>query len=121
MRKDEKRIEWPSELSSEHLPEVGTVMFGGNFLVLNRGDNFLDVGFGDAGKGFAGLHRFEILRGSRKEKEGDEKEGEVEISYLSVSCNPSVDRKPFPNWVWVFHRWYAMALFRDGVREVLGL
>jgi len=125
VRRDEKRIEWPSELSSATLPDVGTVMFGGNFLVLDKcidqlveeGSNsssYVDIGFGDAGKGFSGCHRFEVLRAKEK-GEG------MEISYSCVSCNPSVDKLPFPLWVFAFHRWYALALFRDGVREVLGL
>ncbi|CZR55848.1 uncharacterized protein PAC_05736 [Phialocephala subalpina] len=131
-------------LSKTHLPEKGTVLFGGNFMILDThiahpsssttthspplGEkqslgascadtgyqdpviSFVDIAFGDDRRNFAGLHRFEI-RG--------EKEGEIIIWYSSMSCNPSIDKAPFPKWVFGFHVWYAMCLFKDGVEEVI--
>jgi hypothetical protein len=76
--------------------------------------SFLEVGFGDNRKQFAGLHRFEVLRDA-PEKEGDG----VTICFSSLSCNPTVDTIPFSTWVFDFHKLYAQSLFRDGIREVL--
>lgn len=73
-------------------------------------NSYVEIGFGDDRKNFAGMHRFEI---SRPEKEG------VQISFSSVSVNPSMNTAPFSNFVFVFHKFYAQCLFRDAVREVL--
>jgi hypothetical protein len=72
--------------------------------------SYVEIGFGDDRKNFAGMHRFEV---SRPENQG------VEISFSSVSVNPSMNRAPFSNLVFVFHKFYAQCLFRDAIREVL--
>jgi hypothetical protein len=77
---------------------------------LSPEQSYVEIGFGDDRKNFAGMHRFEI---SRPEKEG------VEISFSSVSVNPSMNEAPFSNFVFVFHKFYAQCLFRDAIREVL--
>lgn len=74
--------------------------------------SFIEIGFGNDRKQFAGLHRFEVSR------DGEE-EGSVELWYSSVSCNPTVNKLPFPRSGFGFHNFYAQCLFRDGVREVL--
>ncbi|KAH8768819.1 hypothetical protein BGZ57DRAFT_898537 [Hyaloscypha finlandica] len=140
-----RQILSPSAIEREKLPEKGTVLLGGNFMVLDAqlkgrgkedegwegegGESFVEVGFGDDRKGFAGMHRFEVLRlsdstdGKGEEVGGEngeeDKEGGVQLWYSSVSCNPRENKLPFPKWVFGFHEFYAQCLFRDGVREVL--
>lgn len=72
--------------------------------------SYVDVAFGDDRRGFAGFHRFEIIR---------EKEAGVTIWFSSMSCNPTSDKAPFPGFVAVFHEIYAERLFWDGIRGVL--
>jgi hypothetical protein len=118
-------IQFPSQLSRTTLPPPHTLLFGGNFMVLDTHvkpqgpssdekpsseNSYAEIGFGDDRKDFAGMHRFEV---SRPEKEG------VEISFSSVSVNPSMNEVPFSNLVFVFHKFYAQSLFRDAIREVL--
>ena len=118
-------LQSPSQLSRTTLPPPHTLLFGGNFIVLDTNirpqdpssdeklsseQSYVEIGFGDDCKNFAGMHRFEI---SRPEKEG------VQISFSSVSVNPSMDKAPFSNLVFVFHKFYAQCLFRDAIREVL--
>ena len=77
-------------------------------------NSYIDIGFGDDKKAFAGFHRFEIIR-----DEIDKEEEGVTIWYSSMSCNPSVNRQVFPRVLFIFHRLYAMCLFRDGIARVL--
>ncbi len=128
-------------ISKVNLPAKGSLLFGGNFIVLDihlasSGSeswekvpekdsseiSYVDVGFGDDRKKFAGMHRFEIQHHFAKE-EKDEKEEkgeeEVRIWYSSLSCNPSIDRPLFWDWAFALHRWYAMCLFRDGIECVI--
>jgi len=117
----------PSELDRMKLPGKGTVLFGGNFYVLDvhlkqtsqENDSFVDVAFGDNRKGFCGLHRFQVTRDISEDWKEWEGVGAVNIEYSSISCNPSENKTVFSNWVCLFHKWYAMVLFRDGIREVL--
>jgi hypothetical protein len=125
-------ISSPSELSCTSLPPRYTMLFGGNFMVLDVGlksdadssketdptlkESFLEVGFGDNRRGFAGLHRFEVSHDV--EKETSEHAG-ITICYSSISCNPTVNKPLFPKFVFGFHKFYAMCLFRDGIAEVL--
>jgi hypothetical protein len=108
------------------------MLFGGNFMVLDVGlksdadpskgmdptleDSFVEVGFGDNRRRFAGLHRFEVSRDV--EKETGEYAG-ITICYSSISCHPTVNKPVFPKFLFGFHKFYAMCLFRDGIAEVL--
>jgi hypothetical protein len=84
--------------------------------------SFVEIGFGSNRRQFSGLHRFEVFRhrevGENEEK-ADAASEAVTISYSSTSCNPSVDRLPFPEYMGNFHRVYSWCLFRDGVRGIL--
>jgi hypothetical protein len=129
---DEPQIVDPLELSREKLPEKGTVLLGGNFMVLDKyvkkegeeeGLSFVEIGFGDNRKGFAGLHRFEVetIRDGERggEEDGEEEKGGVQLWYSSISCHPTRNKLPLPAWTFRFHEFYAQSLFRDGVAEVL--
>jgi hypothetical protein len=121
---------FPLGLSRSSLPPKYARLFGGNFLVLDldikpeslppkppgeQGEgSFIDVGFGDNRRTFAGVHRFEVLRDV-----GAEKGEEVTILYSHMSCNPTVKDAKFPEFIFNFHKFYALTLFRDGVAEVL--
>ncbi|ATZ54171.1 hypothetical protein BCIN_10g01900 [Botrytis cinerea B05.10] len=105
-------------LSDKTLPPKGSLLFGGNFMVLftkTDGDtrrnspSCVEIGYGDDRKQFSGMHSFELIH---------ERDGAI-IWYSSVSCNPTVNKRPFPDWVFTFHRWYARTLFRDGVAAIL--
>jgi len=84
-------------------------------------ESFVEVAYGNDRRDFAGMHRFEISR----QKGGEDLRGEegIILSYSSSSCNPAADKPIFPRFnsglVWRFHKFYAMCLFQDGVREVL--
>ena len=89
-----------------------------------EGLSYIDVGFGDDRSGFAGLHRFEVMRerDARDVKAGNESEEEKEgvtVWYSSFSCNPLVNKTLSPPLLFEFHKFYAKTLFRDGIREVL--
>jgi hypothetical protein len=115
-----------SSLSDFTLPPRHTLLFEGNFLVLdhhiinakaesiNSSPSFLEVGFGDNRKEFAGLHRFEVSR-----DEDLVVDGGATVCFSSLSCNPTVNKVPFSKWGFEFHKFYAQCLFRDGIREVL--
>lgn len=119
-------LQSPSELSPTTLPARHTLLFGGNFIVLDTHiksqsppsdpksaaaeESYVEIGFGDDRTNFAGMHRFEL---------SPTPENGVQISYSSVSVNPSFDKAPFPNSAFVFHKFYAQCLFRDAIREVL--
>lgn len=85
------------------------------------GDSFVEIAFGDDRKTFSGVKRFEVLRLKSKD---DSDEGVI-FTDSSLACNPMIDGAtiqwlPAPkNWMQSFHNFYALCLFRDGVREVL--
>lgn len=128
---DGPRFSSPSELSKTRLPEKYSKLFHDNFMILDRsiGDrssklvsgptsetvvtSFVDIAFGDDRSSFAGLHRLEVSR------DEDREQGGVTLCYSSVACNPTNNVLPFPGFVFGFHRWYGMCLFRDGVKMVL--
>lgn len=40
------------------------------------------------------------------------------ICYSRLSCNPTVNKSPFPKLIAGFHEFYAQVLFRDGIGGV---
>ncbi|KAF5873547.1 uncharacterized protein Bfra_005010 [Botrytis fragariae] len=105
-------------LSDKTLPPKYSPLFGGNFMVLfTKTENIkprdcpscVEIGYGDDRKQFSGMHSFELIH----ERDG------ATIWYSSVSCNPTINKRPFPDWAFAFHRWYARTLFRDGIAAVL--
>jgi hypothetical protein len=94
-----------------------------NFIVLDHylrnedssesgeGENsYIDIAFGNDRGGFAGLHRFEVVRSEVKD--------DVTVCYSGMCCNPSVNELALPRIVMIFHEFYAERLFWDGVRGV---
>jgi hypothetical protein len=79
-------------------------------------NSYIDIGFGDNLKGFAGFHRFEVTRTT---DEGDTGGGGATICYSAIACNPSVNKSPGPAFTYVFHSFYALTLFREGIAGVL--
>jgi hypothetical protein len=123
----------PSELSRETLPPVHSLLFGGNFIVLHinlkqdtgkSGDgmltqnnvSYIDIGFGDGRKTFAGFHRFEV---TRENSGSEERKSDVSICYSTMACNPTTTKAPTPKFTYTFHKLYAWTLFCDGVAGVL--
>ncbi|TGO62766.1 hypothetical protein BCON_0017g00060 [Botryotinia convoluta] len=105
-------------LSDKTLPPKDSLLFDGNFMVLftkiedskpRDCPSCIEIGYGDDRKQFSGMHSFELIHG----RDG------ATIWYSSVSCNPTINKRPFSNWVFAFHRWYARTLFRDGIAAVL--
>lgn len=72
--------------------------------------SYIDFGFGNDATGFAGVHRFAVVRRSRES---------VEVHAQHVSCNPTVNKALGPQWLFVFHKWYAYTLFKEGVSEIV--
>jgi len=120
----------PNDLSKTKLPEKYSKLFHGNFMVLDvkirdqnqsipdgtpdkSPESYVDVAFGDDRRGFAGFHRLEISRDDKSNNTG------ATLCYSSMACNPSVNQFPLPEFMFSFHRWYGMCLFRDGVGMVL--
>jgi hypothetical protein len=85
------------------------------------GDSFVEIAFGDDRKNFSGVKRFEVSRLEGK----DDSDELVILTDSSLACNPTIDGAiiswlPTPKgFMQSFHNFYAMCLFRDGVREVL--
>lgn len=126
-------LQSPSQLSRTTLPPPHTLLFGGNFIVLDTNiksqdtssdekpsseNSYVEIGFGDDRKNFAGMHRFEVSHNIETPGSESGVDG-VQISFSSVSVNPSMNKAPFSNLVFVFHKFYAQCLFRDAIREVL--
>ncbi|OCL13602.1 hypothetical protein AOQ84DRAFT_359619 [Glonium stellatum] len=125
-----------SQLSGTTLPTKHSMLFGGNFMVLDinlkpRASpvdylasaapnvvSYIEIGFGDDRKSFAGFHRFEVTHNTKMaaDKGGD---AGVVTSYSTSCCNLSRNQAPFPQFVFTFHKLYALGLFRDGITEVL--
>ncbi|KAE9366857.1 hypothetical protein N431DRAFT_429653, partial [Stipitochalara longipes BDJ] len=131
---DGLEISSPAEISRERLPEKGTILMSGNFMVLDKyvrkeekegegekegGPSFIEIGYGDNRKGFAGFHRFEVERRPEMMEKEEREEGGVRLWYSSISCHPRENKLPLPGWLFHFHDIYAQSLFRDGIREVL--
>jgi len=123
-----------SGLSRTSLPAVHTLLFGGNFVVLDISlkqsgedtvygfqesvtSSHIDIAFGDDRQGFAGFHRFEVIR--EIDDDDNRENGGATICYSSIACNPSVNKPPAPAFTYAFHKIYALTLFRDGIAGVL--
>lgn len=93
---DGPELTTPSDLARTKLPEQRTVLFHGNFLVLDvqvketdqDDGSHIDIGFGDSRKRFSGTHRFEMTR------VGEERD--VKIEYSTIACNPTENKNVFP-------------------------
>jgi hypothetical protein len=124
-------ILFPSELARETLPRPHSPLIRGHFLVLDVnlpptsqeektssriGGSYIEIGFGDDRKDFAGMHRFEVTR-DVDAAEGDD--GDITIYFTSLACNPRVDRLLCSRFLFSLHDFYALCLFRDGIAEVL--
>lgn len=123
-----------SELSTKSLPTVHTRLFDSNFVILdkhirnveNEDISYVEVAYGSDQTSFAGFHRFEVIHNDDKleERAGASGRGnvglntDIKLSYSSLSCNPITNRPAAPHWVAVFHKFYGMRLFRDGVIKV---
>lgn len=120
-----ERIWSPTALSPTTLPPRHAILFG-TFQLLDlhihdeeeekrsggKTESFVDFGFGSdgVGVGFAGVHRFAVVR------KGD---GEVEVVCASLSCNPRADGRFWLEPFGGFHRVYAGLLFREAVAGVV--
>jgi hypothetical protein len=74
-------------------------------------ESFVDFAFGCDDSTFAGAHRFSVSRLS----------GDPEVVTIGFSCivaNPGTGKNMVPPGTSVFHRIYAILLFRDALAEV---
>ncbi|RGP79203.1 hypothetical protein FLONG3_2639 [Fusarium longipes] len=76
-------------------------------------ESYVDFGFGSDSTGFAGVHRFSVVRSP-----DETKEKKVQIHFQHMTCNPTVNKPLSPQWMLGFHEMYADYLFRDGVAEI---
>ncbi|UZP35546.1 hypothetical protein NXS19_003362 [Fusarium pseudograminearum] len=78
-------------------------------------ESYVDFGFGSDSTGFAGVHRFTVVR---QQADNNSKEQQVQIHFQHMTCNPIVNKPLSPQWMLGFHEMYADYLFRDGVAEI---
>ncbi|PTD11097.1 hypothetical protein FCULG_00011575 [Fusarium culmorum] len=78
-------------------------------------ESYVDFGFGSDSTGFAGVHRFTVVR---QQADSNSKEQQVQIHFQHMTCNPIVNKPLSPQWMLGFHEMYADYLFRDGVAEI---
>ena len=77
-------------------------------------ESYVDFGFGSDSVGFAGVHRFSVVRS----KSNDGKGQKVEIHSQNMTCNPIVNKPLRPRFMLGFHEIYTDYLFRDGIVEI---
>lgn len=74
-------------------------------------ESFVDFAFGCDDSTFAGAHRFSVSR-SPEDPES------VTIGFSCIVVNPGTGKNMVPPGTSVFHRVYAMLLFRDALAEL---
>ncbi|KAH6892412.1 hypothetical protein B0T10DRAFT_483744 [Thelonectria olida] len=118
-----------NQLSDTALPPLHSVLYG-VFQVLDlqltteddsegrKGDteSHIDFGFGSDQVGFAGAHRFSVVR-PKKDPNSDVET--VQIHYHSTACNPKTNKPMGPAFMFRFHEAYGEFLFREGIAEVV--
>ncbi|KAM0295744.1 hypothetical protein ACHAO9_000828 [Fusarium lateritium] len=77
-------------------------------------ESYVDFAFGGDEVGFAGVHRFSVVRSQKEQSE----EQTVQIHFQHMTCNPTVNKPLGMQWMLGFHEMYADYLFRDGVGEI---
>lgn len=115
----------PSELSGQKLPPLHTVLFScfqvAAIELASRDDkggapeSSVDIVYGSGPGQFAGSHRFSVVQEAPR---GDGGDTTARLTFACVTCNPTSDKPPHPGAMWVFHKAYAMLLFRDAVAGV---
>jgi hypothetical protein len=132
LRTEEAPVPRRNLWSLEDIPEkrllpINSVLFGvfqvldskianseGTKKVTKQTESYVDFGFGSDSTGFAGVHRFAVVR----PEADDSKEKKVQIHFQHMTCNPTVNKPLSPQWMLGFHEMYADYLFRDGVSEI---
>lgn len=77
----------------------------------NESTSFVDFAFGCDDSTFAGAHRFSVNR-SHEDPEA------VTIGFSCIVVNPGSGRNMVPPGTAIFHRAYAILLFRDALAEI---
>ncbi|EFQ32641.1 uncharacterized protein GLRG_07655 [Colletotrichum graminicola M1.001] len=114
-----------SELLPTSLPSTHSILFGAFQVshielqdssdlgrVHEQGESSIDFVFGADDTRFAGAHRFSVAR-------NQERTGDVRILYEHMACNPTTNQPVKPDFLFCFHNFYAMLLFREGLAEVM--
>lgn len=87
-------------------------------------ESYVDFGFGSDQSRFAGVHRFSLSRSDSEAEKTKQSTGAaptvVRITHSGLACNPSHNKLITPLFVFTFHKFYAMLLYREGVAQVLG-
>lgn len=87
---------------------------GDNKHLPKQTESYVDFAFGSDEVGFAGVHRFSVVRSQKDQSE----EQTVQIHFQHMTCNPTVNKPLRMQWMLGFHEMYADYLFRDGVGEI---
>ncbi|KND91785.1 hypothetical protein TOPH_03293 [Tolypocladium ophioglossoides CBS 100239] len=115
-----------SQLSDQTLPPLHTTLFSG-FQVLaiqlaprsekgSASESSVDIAFGSSERQFGSCHRFSVVQEAPRGADGDTT---ARLCFACVACNPAGDQPlRLGSMLWVFHRAYAMLLFRDAVAGV---
>ncbi|KAL0937283.1 uncharacterized protein CTRU02_207014 [Colletotrichum truncatum] len=114
-----------SDIPRHTLPAQGSLFFGafqvGHVEVHNyrisavEGENTtssIDFVYGSDQGRFAGAHRFSITRDTSRQDV-------IRITYESLSCNPTTNRRFAPGFLIAFHEVYASWLFKESISQVL--
>ncbi|KAK1574025.1 uncharacterized protein LY79DRAFT_567331 [Colletotrichum navitas] len=114
-----------SALSPTSLPSMHSILFGAFQVshielqdssdlvrIQEKRESSIDFVFGADDTHFAGAHRFSIAR-------NQERTGEVRILYEHMACNPTINQPLKPDFLFLFHTFYAMLLFQEGLAEVM--
>ncbi|RGP62370.1 hypothetical protein FSPOR_9416 [Fusarium sporotrichioides] len=124
-----RRVLWSlQDIPETNLLPINSVLFG-VFQILDshitdsentksltkQTESYVDFGFGSDSTGFAGVHRFTVLRSPA---DGKSKKQKVQIHFQHMTCNPTVNKPLSPEFMLGFHEMYADYLFRDGVSEI---
>lgn len=110
-------------LQGDDLPALETHLFGAFKVAhldlhapqpgaLQTTTSTVDFVFGSDTRGFSGVHRFSVIRDAATPHT-------ARIECAHVTCNPLVNRSLGPDFLFAFHKFYSMLLFRESIGEVM--
>lgn len=127
---EQNRIWSTQSLLEDRLPPLTSTLFGA-FQVIDKrisssAESCVDIGFGSDESSFAGVHRFSVQRFLSDEKSSSSAAAaaaarEVKITHSSFACNPIKNKPRKLQFLFTFHKLYAMLLFREGVAQILDM
>ncbi|KAK2608865.1 hypothetical protein QQS21_002578 [Conoideocrella luteorostrata] len=82
-------------------------------------EHSIDIVYGSNRGEFAGCHRFTVQRiEAGVHEEDDDAETRVFVSMECITCNPMVNKPIAGDYLFKFHKLYALMLFREAVSSI---